>query len=62
MTNDQTDYPLRPKIFPRRRLVLLASVAGIAAIVALGGSMGFTPMSLPWISNARAAADSQSQQ
>jgi serine protease Do len=62
MTNDQTDYPMRPKVFPRRRLVLLASVAGIAAIVALGDPIGFTPMSLPpWMSSAR-AADTQSQQ
>ncbi len=56
MTNDQTDHPLRSRIFSRRRLVLLASVAGIGAIVALGGPMGYTRLSLPpWMSSARAA-------
>ena len=51
MTNDQTDRPLRFKLFSRRRLVLLASVAGIGAIVALGGPMGYTHLSLPpWTS------------
>ena len=61
MTNDQNDRPLRAKIFSRRRLVLLASVAGIGAIVALGGPMGYTHLSSPsWISSAR-AADPQQQ-
>ena len=61
MTNDQTDHPLRSKIFSRRRLVLLTSVAGIGAIVALGGPMGYTHLSLPqWTSIAR-AADIQQQ-
>jgi serine protease Do len=56
MTNDQTDRPLRFKLFSRRRLVLLASVAGIGAIVVLGGPMGYAHLSLPpWTSIARAA-------
>ena len=61
MTNDQNDHPLRAKIFSRRRLVLLASVAGIGALVALGGTTAYTQLSLPpWMSSAR-AADTQQQ-
>jgi serine protease Do len=56
MTNDK---PAR--IFSRQRLVLLASVAGIAAIVALGGPAAYDHLSPPWISSAR-AADTPSQQ
>jgi serine protease Do len=52
MTNDK---PART--FSKRRLVLLTSVAGIAAIVALGGptAYAYTHPSTPWISSARAA-------
>jgi serine protease Do len=52
MTNDK---PART--FSGRRLVLLTSVAGIAAIVALGGptAYAYTHLSTPWISSARAA-------
>lgn len=61
MTNDQTDHSQRSRIFSRRRLALLASVVGIGAIVVLGGSMGYTRLSLsPWMSSAR-AADAQRQ-
>jgi serine protease Do len=60
MTNDQTDYPPRSRIFSRRRLVVLSSVAGIGAIVALGGQMGYTHLSLPpWMSSAQAAETQQ---
>src|SRR6201998_3078666 len=61
MTNGKPADQLYSRIFSRRRMVMLASVAGIGAIVALGGQMGYTHPSLPWISSAR-AADSQSQQ
>src|SRR5258708_27599587 len=61
MTNDKPGHHLYARIFSRRRLVLLTSVAGIAAIVALGGPTGYTHLSPPWISSAR-AADTQSQQ
>jgi serine protease Do len=54
MTNDKPGHHLYSRIFSRRRLVLLTSVAGIGAIVALGG-----PTS--WISSAR-AADTHTQQ
>jgi serine protease Do len=50
MTNDK---PARN--FSRRRLVLLTSVAAIAAIVALGGPTAYTHLSPSWISSARAA-------
>ncbi|KRQ96868.1 Do family serine endopeptidase [Bradyrhizobium valentinum] len=60
MTNDKPGHHLYARIFSRRRLVLLTSVAGIAAIVALGGPTGYTHLSLPWMSSAR-AADAQSQ-
>ena len=49
------------RMFSRRRLVLLASVAGIGAMVALGGPMGYTQLSWPWLSSA-SAADTQSRQ
>ena len=56
MTNNQPDRSLRSRIFSRRRLVLLASVAGIGAIVALGGPAGYGRIQLPaWTSSARAA-------
>jgi serine protease Do len=61
MTNERPAHQLYSRIFSRRRMVMLASVAGIGAIVALGGQMGYTHPSTPWISSAR-AADSQSQQ
>jgi serine protease Do len=61
MTNDKSGYHLYARIFSRRRLVLLTSVAGIAAIVALGGPTAYTHLSQPWISNAR-AADTRSPQ
>jgi serine protease Do len=61
MTNERPAHQLYSRIFSRRRMVMLASVAGIGAIVALGGQMGNTHPSPPWISSAR-AADSQSQQ
>ena len=61
MTNEKPDHPLHSRSFSRRRLVLLTSVAGIGAIVALGGPMGYTHLSLPtWTSSAR-AADIQQQ-
>ena len=61
MTNDKPDHPLRSRIFSRRRLVLLASVAGIGAIVALAGPIGYGRIQLPaWTSSAQ-AADSQQQ-
>jgi serine protease Do len=60
MKNNEPDHPLRSKMFPQRRLVLLASVAGIGAIVALGGPTGYTHLSLPaWMSSARAAVPQQ---
>jgi serine protease Do len=55
MTNDKPGHHLYSRIFSRRRLVLLASVAGIGAIVALGGPMGYSQLSPPWMSSARAA-------
>ena len=61
MTNEKRANQLYAKIFSRRRLAMLASVAGIGAIVALGGPTGYTHLSPPWISSAR-AADSRSQQ
>src|SRR5882757_6003183 len=60
MTNDEPGHRYS-RMFSRRRLVLLASAAGIGAIVALGGSMGYTQLSRPWLSSA-SAADTQSQQ
>ena len=60
MTNDEPGHRYS-RMFSRRRLVLLASAAGIGAIVALGGPMGYTQLSRPWLSSAR-AADTQSQQ
>jgi serine protease Do len=60
MTNDRPDHSWRSRIFLRGRLVLLTSVAGIGAIVALGGPMGYGGVQLPaWISSARAAAGQQ---
>ena len=61
MTNDKPGHHLYSRIFSRRRLVLLTSVAGIGAIVALGGPTGYTHLSPPWISSAR-AADTHIQQ
>jgi serine protease Do len=61
MTNDKPGHHLYARIFSRRRLVLLTSVAGIAAIVALGGATGYAHLSPPWIPSAR-AADTQIQQ
>ena len=43
----ETDRSLRSRIFSRRRLVLLTSVAGIGAIVALGGPMAYGRIQLP---------------
>ena len=60
MTNDEPGHRYS-RMFSRRRLVLLASAAGIGAIVALGGPMGYVQLSRPWLSSAR-AADTQSQQ
>src|SRR6201988_1159467 len=54
MTNDKPGRHLCLRIFSRRRLVLLTSVAGICAIVALGGPLGYTHMS-SWITSAKAA-------
>jgi serine protease Do len=61
MTDDKPSHHLYTRIFSRRRLVLITSVAGIGAIVALGGPMGYTHVSPSWLSSAR-AADTQSQQ
>ena len=52
MTNDEPGHRYS-RMFSRRRLVLLASAAGIGAIVALGGPMGYTQLSRPWLSSAR---------
>lgn len=43
-----------------RRVVLLASVAGLGAVLLLGGS-GYQPNHLPWAASARAAEAAQSQ-
>src|SRR6201990_1555396 len=66
MTNDKPGDHLYARIFSRRRLVLLTSVAGIAAIVALGGPAGYshldnTHLSQPLISSARAAGTQSPQ-
>jgi serine protease Do len=61
MTNDKPDHRLYSRILSPRRLVLLASVAGIGAIVALGGPSGYAHLSPSWISSAR-AADTHTQQ
>src|ERR1700687_4945419 len=63
MTNDKPGHHLYARIFSRRRLVLLTSVAGIAAIVALGGptAYAYTHPSAPWISSARAAGSPAQQ-
>ncbi|MEH2545170.1 serine protease Do [Bradyrhizobium sp. AZCC 2262] len=60
MTNDEPSHRYS-RMFSRRRLVLLASAAGIGAIVALGGPMGYTQLYRPWLLSA-SAADTQSQQ
>jgi serine protease Do len=59
MTNGKPDHHLYSRIVSRRRLVLLASVAGIGAIVAVGGPMGYTRLSPSWMSAARAADTQQ---
>lgn len=60
MTNEKLDHPLHSRIFTRRRLVLLASVAGIGAAVIFGGPISYSRIQLPaWTSSAR--ADSQHQ-
>jgi serine protease Do len=59
MTNDKPGHHLYSRIVSRRRLVLLASVAGIGAIVAVGGPMGYTRLSPSWMSTARAADTQQ---
>ena len=61
MTNDEPSHPYS-RIFSRRRLVLLASVAGIGAIVVLGGPMGYAHLSREWVSSARAADTNMQQQ
>jgi serine protease Do len=61
MTNDEPGHPYS-RIFSRRRLVLLASVAGIGAIVVLGGPMGYTHLSRAWMSSARATDTHMQQQ
>jgi serine protease Do len=61
MTNDKPGNHLYSRILSRRRLVLLALVTGIGAIVALGGPMGYTHLSPSWMSSAR-AADANTQQ
>jgi serine protease Do len=61
MTNDKPGNHPYARNFSRRRLALLASVAGIAAIVALGGPTVYTHLSPSWISSAR-AADTRSPQ
>ena len=59
MTKDQSQ-PHRSRIFLRRRLLLLASVAGISAAVILAGPMGYGRIQLPaWTSAARAAETQQ---
>jgi serine protease Do len=60
MTNDEPGHRYS-RMFSRRRLVLLASAAGIGAIVALGGPMSYTRLSRPWLASV-SAADTQSQQ
>jgi serine protease Do len=61
MANERSEYPRRPRIFLRRRLVLLAGVAGIGALV-FAGPIDYGHMQLPaWTSSAQ-AADSQQQQ
>ena len=54
MTNDKPGRHLYSRIFSRRRLVLLTSAAGICAIAALGGPLGYTHLS-SWITSAKAA-------
>lgn len=61
MTNDEPGH-LYSRVVSRRRLALLASVAGIGAIVALGGPMGYTHLSRAWMSSARAADPNPQQQ
>ena len=55
MTNGKPGHHPYSRIVSRRRLVLLACVAGIGAIVAFGGPMGYTRLSPSWMSGARAA-------
>src|SRR6201991_4089226 len=55
MTNGKPGHHPYSRIVSRRRLVLLACVAGIGAIVAFGGPMGYPRLSPSWMSGARAA-------
>jgi serine protease Do len=60
MTNEKPDRPRRSRIFSARRLVMLASVAGIGAAVVLGGPIGYGRVQLPaWTSSALAADTAQ---
>jgi serine protease Do len=61
MTNDKPGGHLYTRLFSRRRLALLTSAAGIAAIVTFAGPAAYSHLSPPWISSAR-AADTPSQQ
>jgi serine protease Do len=60
MTNDKPGRHLYTRLFSRRRLALLTSAAGIAAIVTFAGPTAYSHLSPPWISSAR-AADTASQ-
>jgi len=60
MTNDKPGH-MYSRFLPRRRPLLLASVAGFGAIVVLGGTTGYTHLSRAWMSTAR-AADTNTQQ
>jgi len=60
MANHKPDDYSHSRIFTRRRLVLLTSVAGISAAIILGGPVGYGRVELPaWTSSAQ--ADSQHQ-
>ena len=51
----------KPKALSARRLVLLASVAGVGAALLLGGPGGYSTVTLPSWTASAAAADSTSQ-
>jgi serine protease Do len=53
--------PKNPKSLTARRLVLLASVAGVGAALVLSGTFGYRTSSLPAWTSAAAAADSTMQ-